>query len=72
VPLHPPSFTKRLPRFHFLILYWRISKPHKPAHHGLYLVLYSAVRFFDAFLRDPQLTNSVRRTVQQCAWISLG
>ena len=57
----------------FLILYRRIGKPHRPgAIIGLYLVLYSAVRFFDDFLRDPQQANPFGGPFNNAQWISLG
>jgi prolipoprotein diacylglyceryltransferase len=38
----------------------------------LYLVLYSAVRFFDDFLRDPQQPNPFGGPFNNAQWISLG
>src|SRR2546426_705036 len=39
---------------------------------GLHLVLYSAVRFFDVFLRDPQQPNPFGGPFNTAQWISLG
>src|SRR5439155_221872 len=56
VPLHPTQLYEALAEaVIFLILYRRFSRPHQPgAIIGLYLVLYSTVRFFDDFLLDFQ------------------
>jgi phosphatidylglycerol:prolipoprotein diacylglycerol transferase len=74
VPLHPTQLYEAIAEaVIFLFLYWRISKPHKPgAIIGLYLVLYSAVRFFDDFLRDPQQPNPFGGPFNNAQWISLG
>jgi prolipoprotein diacylglyceryltransferase len=39
---------------------------------GLYLVLYSTVRFFDDFLRDPQQPNPFGGPFNNAQWMSLG
>jgi len=74
VPLHPTQLYEAIAEaIIFLILYWRISKPHRPgAIIGLYLVLYSTVRFFDDFLRDPQQPNPFGGPFNTAQWISLG
>jgi phosphatidylglycerol:prolipoprotein diacylglycerol transferase len=74
VPLHPTQIYEAIAEaVIFLILYWRISKPHRPgAIIGLYLVLYSTVRFFDDFLRDPQQPNPFGGPFNTAQWISLG
>ena len=74
VPLHPTQLYEAIAEVViFLILYRRISKPHKPgAIIGLYLVLYSTVRFFDDFLRDPQQPNPFGGPFNNAQWISLG
>jgi phosphatidylglycerol:prolipoprotein diacylglycerol transferase len=74
VPLHPTQLYEAIAEaIIFLILYWRISKPHRPgAIIGLYLLLYSTVRFFDDFLRDPQQPNPFGGPFNNAQWISLG
>jgi phosphatidylglycerol:prolipoprotein diacylglycerol transferase len=74
VPLHPTQLYEALGEaIIFLILYRRFGKPHRPgAIIGLYLVLYSAVRFFDDFLRDPQQANPFGGPFNNAQWISLG
>jgi phosphatidylglycerol---prolipoprotein diacylglyceryl transferase len=74
VPLHPTQLYESLGEvIIFLILYRLISKPHRPgAIIGLYLVLYSTVRFFDDFLRDPQQANPFGGPFNNAQWISLG
>jgi len=74
VPLHPTQLYEALAEaVIFLILYRRFSRPHQPgAIIGLYLVLYSAVRFFDDFLRDPQQPNPFGGPFNNAQWISLG
>jgi len=72
--LHPTQLYEAIAEvIIFLILYRRISRPHKPgAIIGLYLVLYGAVRFFDDFLRDPQQPNPFGGPFNNAQWISLG
>ena len=74
VPLHPTQLYEAIAEaVIFLILYRRFSKPHQPgAIIGLYLVLYSTVRFFDDFLRDPQQPNPFGGPFNTAQWISLG
>jgi len=74
VHLHPTQLYEALAEaIIFLILYWRIRKPHQPgAIIGLYLVLYSTVRFFVDFLRDPQQPNPFGGPFNNAQWISLG
>src|ERR1700730_2788259 len=74
MPLHPTQLYEALAEaVIFLILYFRIAKPHRPgAIIGLYLVLYSTVRFFDDFLRDPQQPNPFGGPFNTAQWISLG
>lgn len=49
------------------------GKPHQPgAIIGLYLVLYSIVRFLCDFLRDPQQANPFGGPFNNAQWISLG
>jgi phosphatidylglycerol:prolipoprotein diacylglycerol transferase len=74
VPLHPTQLYESLAELIiFLILYRRIARPHRPgAIVGLYLVLYSTVRFFDDFLRDPQQPNPFGGPFNNAQWMSLG
>ena len=74
IPLHPTQLYESLAELIiFLILYRMIAKPHRPgAIIGLYLVLYSTVRFFDDFLRDPQQPNPFSGPFNNAQWISLG
>ena len=53
VPLHPTQLYEAFAEFLiFAILYWRIRKPHAPGEViGLYLLLYSTVRFVVEFFR---------------------
>jgi phosphatidylglycerol:prolipoprotein diacylglycerol transferase len=73
VPLHPTQLYESIAEaIIFLFLYRRIAKPHRPgAIVGLYLVLYSTVRFFDDFLRDPQQPNPFGGPFNNAQWISL-
>ena len=73
LPLHPTQLYEALAEaIIFLILYRRIGKPHQPgAIIGMYLVLYSAVRFFDDFLREPQQANPFGGPFNNAQWISL-
>jgi len=74
IPLHPTQLYEAVAEaIIFAILYWRIGKPHRPgAIIGLYLVLYSTVRFFDDFLREPQQANPFGGPFNNAQWISLG
>jgi phosphatidylglycerol---prolipoprotein diacylglyceryl transferase len=74
VHLHPTQLYEAIAEaIIFFILYRRILKPHHPgAIIGLYLVLYSTVRFFDDFLRDPQQPNPFGGPFNTAQWISLG
>jgi phosphatidylglycerol---prolipoprotein diacylglyceryl transferase len=74
VALHPTQLYESLGEaVIFLILYRRIGKPHQPgAIIGWYLVLYSALRFFCDFLRDPQQPNPFGGPFNNAQWISLG
>jgi phosphatidylglycerol---prolipoprotein diacylglyceryl transferase len=74
VPLHPTQLYEALAEaVIFLILYRLFTRPHQPgAVIGLYVVLYSAVRFFDDFLRDPQQPNPFGGPFNNAQWISLG
>jgi phosphatidylglycerol:prolipoprotein diacylglycerol transferase len=59
VPLHPTQLYESFAEFAiFAILYWRIRRPHgKGAIIGLYLMLYSAVRFVVEFYRYHEQGN---------------
>jgi phosphatidylglycerol:prolipoprotein diacylglycerol transferase len=74
VPLHPTQLYESLGELViFIILFRRFAKPHQPgAIIGLYLVLYSIVRFFCDFLRDPQQPNPFGGPFNNAQWISLG
>jgi len=74
IPLHPTQLYEAIAEaIIFLYLYWRIGKPHRQgAIIGLYLVLYSTVRFFDDFLREPQQANPFGGPFNNAQWISLG
>jgi phosphatidylglycerol:prolipoprotein diacylglycerol transferase len=74
IPLHPTQLYEALAEaIIFLILYRLIARPHKPgAIIGLYLVLYSTVRFFCDFFRDPQQPNPFGGPFNNAQWISLG
>jgi phosphatidylglycerol---prolipoprotein diacylglyceryl transferase len=73
IPLHPTQLYEALAELIiFVILYRLISRPHRPgAIIGLYLVLYSIVRFLDDFLRDPQQPNPFGGPFNNAQWISL-
>lgn len=74
IPLHPTQLYESLGELIiFFILYRRFAKPHPPgAVIGLYLVLYSTLRFFCDFLRDPQQANPFGGPFNNAQWISLG
>src|SRR5437762_3495476 len=74
IPLHPTQLYESIAEaIIFFILYRRFGKSHRPgAIVGLYLVLYSTVRFFDDFLRDPQQPNPFGGPFNNAQWISLG
>jgi phosphatidylglycerol:prolipoprotein diacylglycerol transferase len=74
VPLHPTQLYESLAELIvFVFLYRRIARPHQPgAIIGQYLVLYSLVRFFCDFLRDPQQPNPFNGPFNNAQWISLG
>jgi phosphatidylglycerol:prolipoprotein diacylglycerol transferase len=74
IPLHPTQLYESVAEaIIFVFLYRRISKPHQPgAIVGMYLVLYSTVRFFTDFLRDPQQPNPFGGPFNNAQWISLG
>ena len=74
VHLHPTQLYEAIAEaIIFVILYRLIGKPHRPGTIiGLYLVLYSTVRFFDDFLRDPQQPNPFGGPFNNAQWISLG
>ena len=74
ISLHPTQLYESLAELIvFAVLYRRIARPHQPgAIIGLYLVLYSLVRFFCDFLRDPQQPNPFNGPFNNAQWISLG
>jgi phosphatidylglycerol:prolipoprotein diacylglycerol transferase len=75
VPLHPTQlYEAGAEAIIFAILYRRFNRPHRPgAIIGLYLVLYSTVRFLVEFVRahDPA-TNSHYGPFVVEQWIALG
>ncbi len=56
VPLHPTQMYESISEFViFGILYWRFHRAHRPGTIiGLYMVLYSAVRFLVEFVRNHE------------------
>ncbi len=56
VPLHPTQlYEAAAEAIIFCILYWRFRHEHRPGTIiGLYLILYSAVRFFVEFIRNHE------------------
>ena len=74
VPLHPTQLYESIAEFLILaILLVRIRRAHRPgAIIGLYLVMYSAVRFVSDFFREPQQANPFGGPFNTAQWISLG
>ena len=72
VPLHPTQLYESIAEaliFGFLL--WRIAKPHLAGSiFGLYLILYSSVRFMVEFIRNHEQGLYVGLSLTQ--WISLG
>jgi len=73
VPLHPTQLYESIAEFAiFAVLYWRIQKPHKPgAAIGLYLMLYSTVRFVVEFFRYHEQGNLLGGPLDTSQWISV-
>ena len=74
VPLHPTQLYESAAEFLISgILYWRIRRQHAPgAIIGLYLILYSTVRFLVEFVRDhPGEPSPFGGPLNTSQWISL-
>src|SRR5271157_1952569 len=73
VPLHPTQLYESFAEFVvFGALYWRIRKPHPAgAMIGLYLMLYSTVRFVVEFFRYHEQANPFGGPLDASQWISL-
>ena len=74
LPLHPTQLYEAFSEFAiFAILYRQIGKSHRPgAMIGLYLVLYSVVRFIVEFFRNHEQGNLWGTPLDTSQWISLG
>jgi phosphatidylglycerol---prolipoprotein diacylglyceryl transferase len=74
VPLHPTQLYESLGEAAiFAVLYRRFAKPHRPgAIIGLYLMLYSTVRFLVEFVRAHDKTNFHVGPFVVEQWIALG
>jgi phosphatidylglycerol:prolipoprotein diacylglycerol transferase len=74
IPLQPTQLYESLAEaLIFLILYWRFLRPHRPgAIIGLYLSLYSAVRFLVEFVRAHDQLNPYYGPLVAEQWIALG
>jgi phosphatidylglycerol---prolipoprotein diacylglyceryl transferase len=72
VPLHPTQLYESLAEFIiFWILYTRFARPHRDgAIIGLYLILYSGVRFVVEFFRNHEQALTIGLSLTQ--WISMG
>ena len=72
-PLHPTQLYEALAEIAiFTFLYRRIARPHQPGSIiGLYLVLYSMVRFAVDFLRRQDQGNPFGGPFTTAQWISL-
>ncbi|HEX8984205.1 MAG TPA: prolipoprotein diacylglyceryl transferase [Bryobacteraceae bacterium] len=73
-PLHPTQLYEALSEaVIFAILYWRFGKPHRPGTIiGLYLILYSTVRFLVEFVRAHDANNFHVGPFVVEQWIALG
>jgi phosphatidylglycerol---prolipoprotein diacylglyceryl transferase len=73
IPLHPTQLYEAAGEaLIFAVLYRRFHKPHRPgAIIGLYLVLYSAVRFFVEFVRAHDQANPYTGPFVAEQWIAL-
>jgi len=74
VPLHPTQLYEALAEAVICaVLYWRFLRPHRPgAIIGLYLVLYSSVRFLVEFVRGHDDLNPQYGPLVAEQWIALG
>ncbi len=71
-PVHPTMVYESVANFLLFLILWRLDvrKPFLGFSAGLYLVLYSAVRFLVEFLRDDPAT--VIAGLRLAQWLSLG
>ncbi|MFN3323448.1 MAG: prolipoprotein diacylglyceryl transferase [Bryobacteraceae bacterium] len=74
IPLHPTQLYEAGAEFLiFGVLLWRFYKPHRPGMLiGLYLVLYSIVRFLVEFVRAHEQVNPLGGPFSNTQWIALG
>src|SRR5947199_2052933 len=74
VPLHPTQLYEAFAEFAiFGFLYWRIRKPHADGVViGMYLMLYSTVRFIVEFFRVHEQGNLLGGPLDTSQWISVG
>jgi len=74
VPLHPTQLYESISEaIIFAFLYRRYGKPHQPgAIIGLYLLLYSTVRFLVEFIRAHDQPNPFDGPLSTSQWIALG
>jgi phosphatidylglycerol---prolipoprotein diacylglyceryl transferase len=74
VPLHPTQIYEALAEFAiFGVLLWFVRRPHVTgAVIGLYLVLYSTVRFVVEFFRVHEQANPFGGALNTSQWISIG
>jgi phosphatidylglycerol:prolipoprotein diacylglycerol transferase len=74
VPLHPTQlYEAAAEAIIFGVLLWRFRKPHRPGVIiGLYLLLYSAVRFAVEFVRAHDTPNPFGGPLSSSQWIALG
>ena len=73
IPLHPTQLYEAFSEaIIFLILYWRFHRPHRPgAVIGLYLALYSSVRFLVEFVRAHDEVNPFYGPLVAEQWLAL-
>jgi phosphatidylglycerol:prolipoprotein diacylglycerol transferase len=73
IPLHPTQLYEAFAEaIIFLVLYWRFHRPHRPgALIGLYLVLYSSVRFLVEFVRAHDEANPSYGPLVAEQWLAL-
>jgi phosphatidylglycerol:prolipoprotein diacylglycerol transferase len=73
-PVHPTQLYEAFAEFLiFGILYWRIRRPHSRGEViGLYLLLYSTVRFIVEFFRTHEQGNLFNGPLDTSQWISIG
>jgi len=74
IPLHPTQLYESFAELViFFILYRRFNQPHRPGTIiGLYLVLYSSVRFAVEFVRNHEQALPFNGPLSLTQWISLG